>query len=437
MKNYLSMGVLIIFILLGTMVPTVFAQEKPTPQPTIDPLVDIAEGNNAFGLELYHKLAKTVTNDKNLFMSPYSISTALVMTWVGARNDTESQMAQVLHIKGDRDTVGENFHQLQSSLELSAVKTDVRKEDAVNTNQQETSNSAPLFDLKIANSLWLQEGTEYLQPFLDVLGNDFKAPPRKVNFSNTEPVRLQINQWVEEKTEQKIKDLIAPGILNDQTKMVLVNAIYFKANWLYPFDINQTLGVTFHLGDGNTIQVPMMHQKKRLMIAENEKFQVLELPYKGNRLSMVVILPRDSKDLIGWEKNLNSDLLNKCLSQMEPGMVRVCFPKFKFSFGSVDLTSQLSGMGMSDAFGTKADFSGMTGSKDLLISHVLHKAFINVDEKGTEAAAATASVISVTSMKFGKIVYFNADHPFLFLIRDMETKSILFIGRVANPTLEE
>lgn len=427
MKKSLSNGLLVGCLMITWLVPSVWAQAIPTAATStpVASLESLAEGNNAFGMDLFHRLGQSVANDKNLVFSPYSISTALAMAWTGARNNTAAQMEQVLHLTGDQQTIGDGFHQMRDSLENAG------------------KNGG--FDLSIANSLWLQNDYPFLQPFLDGLKNDFNAPPNLVNFkTGVEAVRGQINQWVEDKTHQKIKDLIPSGALDPRvTRMVLVNAVYFKADWQNAFKPEVTQQLPFHYSADNSAPVSMMAQQQYFQIAEDDRTQVLELPYKGNQFSMVVILPKDEMDLPALEQNLNLDTLNTWLSKMCSKEVQVKLPKFKFTYGTVYLNAFLSKMGITDAFNEQvADFSGMIAPEQehLHISQVVHKAFVNVDEKGTEAAAATSVIMAIPlcmPMNPRPLpIVFNADHPFLFLIRDNQTHSILFIGRVADPRAE-
>ena len=425
MKSFFGGSVFITFLILALPGSSPWAQTTPaaptaasTPGASLQSLVD---GNNAFGLDLYHHLGQSVTKDKNLVFSPYSVSTALAMTWSGAQNNTKTQMAQVLHLTDDPKTIGENFHQLRNGLEAAA------KDGG--------------FDLSIANSLWIQNDYHFLQPFLDGLNNDFNAPPNLVDFkTDSEAVGLQINQWVENKTQQKIKDLIPPHSLNPrETKMVLVNAVYFKADWLRAFKAENTKQKPFYFPRGDA-SVSMMQQEENFKFLETDEAQILELPYKGNRISMLVILPSEWA-ISAFEQKLTPDLINGWISQMKPQSVDVQLPKFKFTYGAVNLSTFLIDMGMTGAFDKDAaDFSGMTSLKEerLNIDQVMHKAFVNVDEKGTEAAAATGVVMvhMEAIMRPPKPVIFNANHPFLFLIRDNQTNSILFIGRIADPRME-
>jgi serpin B len=381
----------------------------------------LVDGNNAFGMDLFHRLGPTVAAGKNLVFSPYSIVTAMTMVWTGARNNTETQMAQALHFAGGRDTISGGFQSLQSSL------NELGKENG--------------FDFKVANSIWVQKDYKLLQPFLEGLKNDFDAPPNPVDFNNPATARLQINQWVEDKTNFKIKDLLGPGALDSQIiRMLLVNAVYFKADWLSAFKPADTQSLPFHTGADNASPVPMMQQQKDFMIAQDDTAQVLEMPYKGDELAMDVILPRAADGLPALEQKVSPDMLNTWFLKMSSQPVQVKLPKFKFTYGTVDLKPFLSDLGMAEAFDSvKGDFSGITGNKDFFIQFVMHKAFVSVDEKGTEAAAATAVGLSMASVAMSppQPILFNADHPFLFLIRDKLTRNILFIGRVADPRLSE
>ncbi|MGH7739620.1 MAG: serpin family protein, partial [bacterium] len=302
-------------------------------------------------------------------------------------------------------------------------------------------------DLSIANSLWAQNDFKFLQPFLDGLSNNFNAPPELLDFRKAaESARLQINQWVADKTDQKIKNLIAPGALDRESIMVLVNAVYFKADWLSAFKAEDTKELPFHLNSNVSAPVSMMQQQNHFRIFADNQEQVLELPYKGDQLSMVVVLPRKGQDLSALEQKLNMNVLDGWLLNMSEQIVNVKIPKFKFSFGTVELKPFLVDMGMGDAFNRGvADFSGMSKlapGEHIYIQKVLHKAFVNVDEKGTEAAAATAVIVGahpccMVIPIIPKIIHlFNADHPFLFIVRDKKTNSILFIGKVADPRSE-
>ena len=369
----------------------------------------VVGGNNQFAFDLYTKLAGQ--EQGNLFFSPYSVSTALAMTYAGARGNTEVQMASALHFSLPQD-------------DLHAAFGDVI--DDLNGRQGQD------YQLNTANRLWGQQGYGFLPGYLDVTRLNYGAELAQVDFVGaTEPTRQTINHWVEDQTRQKITNLFPAGALTVQTRLVLTNAIYFKSDWKYQFDPNQTELAPFWTTPNAQINVSMMHQVSELKHAAGPTFQILELPYTGEDLSMIALLPNERDGLGDLEASLTVETLSQVTDQMVLREVSVSMPKFGMTqkFG---LTSVLSSLGMSDAFDpAAADFSGMNGKWDLYISDVLHKAFINLDEEGTEAAAATGVVIGVTSIG-PPIPEFDADHPFMFFIRDNLTGSILFMGRVAD-----
>ena len=370
---------------------------------------DVVEGNTAFALDLYGKLKK---NQGNLFLSPYSISTALAMTYAGARENSEKQMANVLHFTPGNNQLHPSFSRLEAQLNAIQGEGDI--------------------ELSVANALWAQKDYFFLKTFLDLIENNYGAVINSVNFKGAcEAVRIKINKWVEEKTKDKIKDLIKPGVLDPLTRLVLTNAIYFKGNWASQFEKSKTKEEKFWLDSSNSIKVPMMVQKQDFRYMESESLKMLELPYAGNDLSMIVLLPKEIDGLGKLETSLTVENLTNWLSLLKEKEIRVFLPKFKMS-SQFNLSQTLSSMGMPDAFKRKADFSGMTDNKDLYISAVIHKAFVDVNEEGTEAAAATAVAMKFLSMPAPPPV-FRADHPFLFLIRHNSSESILFLGRVVNP----
>lgn len=368
-----------------------------------------AEGNTSFALNLYGKVKEA---EGNLFFSPYSISTALAMTYAGARGNTEKQMAEVLHFTLGQKQLHPAFALLEA--QLNAV--------------QERGG----IELSVANALWSQKDYVFLSEFLDLTKKHYGAGLNLVDFKTAcEAVRKKINAWVEEKTKNKIKDLIKPGILNPLTRLVLTNAIYFKGNWESQFKKTQTKEAPFWLAPGKSIKVPMMTQKQEFHYMENSNLQMLALPYVGNDLSMIVLLPKEVGGLAQIETALNVGNLITWTRLLRKGETLVFLPKFKMT-SQFSLGKTLASMGMFDAFTGKADFSGMTGKKDLYISSVIHKAFVDVNEEGTEAAAATAVTMKRLSMPAPPPV-FRADHPFIFLIRHNPSESILFLGRVVNP----
>jgi len=372
----------------------------------------VAGDNNAFAVDLYHQLC---SRDGNLFFSPFSISTALTMTYAGAKGETASEMKDVLHLTMD----GEALHRAYGGWI-----------DSLNRRGEEGA-----YLLEVANALWGQNGTRFLDDFLHLVQSAYGAGLKEVDFiSNPEAARQTINAWVEEKTADKIKELLARGTITDMTRLVLTNAVYFKGKWKGKFNDMFTRDEPFTLAGGIEIETPMMQQTERLAYMENENFQALGLPYVKNELSMIILLPREMDGIGDLEKSLSASGLAACIDAMETRYVEVCFPKFKMT-SEFQLNDALSAMGMSRAFheGT-ADFSGMTGNRDFFIWAVVHKAYVDVNEEGTEAAAATGLVMGVTSvMPEKQPVVFRADHPFLFLIRDNESGGILFMGRVMNP----
>ena len=372
---------------------------------------NLVEGNTTFALDLYKKLCE---QKGNLFFSPYSISTALALTYAGAHGVTAQQMAEVLNFSEDQGQLHAAFAQLQTQLNAEQEKGDVQ--------------------LTTANALWVEKNYSLLRDFRDLTNKYYKAPPNLVDFITIpEQIRIQINKWVEEKTNNKIQDLIQPGILNPLTRLVLTNAIYFKGNWESQFKESETREDKFWLTSDTSITVPLMYQKGNFRFAKNESMQLLELPYAGNNLSMIVLLPNEVEGLPALETILTKESVASWLKLFKKRELRVFFPKFKIT-SEFSLAGILGAMGMPDVFTAKADFSGMTGNKELFIDAVVHKAFVDVNEEGTEAAAATGIALQLLSYS-DPPPEFRADHPFLFLIRHNPSGSILFLGRIVNPTL--
>ncbi|MFA5031668.1 MAG: serpin family protein [bacterium] len=377
----------------------------------------LVKGNNTFAFDLYANLKN---NEGNLFFSPYSISTALAMTYAGARGNTQTQMAKVLH-----------FDLLDTTSLHPAFKNLIVETQSKNKNYQ----------LNIANTLWGQKGYKFLNEFLKITKANYGAGFKEIEFGNTELARKTINSWVEEQTKNKIKDIIRPGTISPLTQLVLTNAIYFKGNWVKEFDEKGnkkgTQEAPFYVKPDKGIQVLMMSQKGNFNFVETDKFQAIELPYKGGNLSMFVLLPKKVDGLAELENSLVSDNLSKWIENLQNHEVRVYFPQFKMT-SEFSMAGTLNSMGVTDAFSSQsADFSGMAGDTGLFISTVIHKAFIDVNEKGTEAAAVTVVKMQVESrrpmVRQKQIPVFRADHPFIFLIRDNRSGSILFIGRLINP----
>jgi serpin B len=379
--------------------PDVVAQDKADK-------AALVKGNSEFAIDLFGKLR---SKPGNLFLSPYSISTALAMTSVGARGQTLDQMTKTLHFLDQK--------RLHPAFTL--------------VNQEVTSHGKPKgYQLSVANALWGQKGYGFLNDFLTTTQAHYQAGLHEVDFiAATDDARKTINAWVEKETRDKIKDLLKPGVLNRDTRLVLTNAIYFKGDWDVKFKKELTKTQPW-LGTAQKQQVPLMYQKGKFKYLDGGTFQALEMPYVGKELAMLVLLPKKTDGLAELEKSLTPAKLGEWVAKLREQDVEVHFPKFKCT-SEFSLKQELSALGMTDAFTAGADFSGINGKKDLYIQDVVHKAFVEVNEEGTEAAAATGVVVGVLSARIDPV--FRADHPFLFLIRDTRNGSILFLGRLSNP----
>jgi len=354
-------------------------------------------------------------NGENLFYSPYSISLALAMAYGGARGETEQQMAEALQFTLSQ----ERTHPAFDALDLAITS---REEEGI--------------ELNVANAFWGQLGHPFLQDYIDLLAKNYGAEIRLLNFQSTpDACREHIDDWVTEKTEGKIEDLLPPGSIDPLTRLVLTNAIYFKGTWKYQFDPWRTHEEAFHLLGGGTQTASMMMVDGAWFgytedYLDDVYYQAVELPYVGEELAMVILLPELEK-FEEFEQALDADRLGEILGELWRSEVDLTMPKFSFTSG-FELKDTLSALGMPDAFSEGADFSGMDGMRDIWIDDVIHKAFIQVDEQGTEAAAATAVVGEGIAAPI-EVREFRIDHPFIFLIRDRETGAILFLGRVLNP----
>lgn len=388
------------------------AREK-NPNVSEAELNTLVDGNNAFALDLYQSLR---SESGNLILSPFSISLALAMTYSGARGETEAQMAEVLNFSGQEQT-HTAFNALDLALEDNPLTFDKDQEP---------------MQLSIANSVWAEQTFTFLPDFLDTLSVNYGAGIHLLDFvNNPDPSRKEINKWVSDETKDKINNLLPENAVTPDTKMVLVNAIYFKADWLDPFDADDTYDGTFKLLDGSEVTVPMMGMYSSIAYTGREGFAVAELPYAGGTIVMDLLVP-DEGQFEEVESQLNDAFLKDALSNLQPLQLSLRLPKFKYE-SAFSLSDTLAGLGMPLAFDDgQADFSGMTDQQDLFIGNVIHKAFVAVDEKGTEAAAATAVIMEgATAMQPDNTLYI--DRPFLFFIRDVETGQILFVGRVLNP----
>jgi serpin B len=375
-------------------------------------VINVVEGNNNFAFDLYAKLRE---QEGNLFFSPYSISMALAMTYAGARGNTAEQMSKVLHFNLQGETLHDAFFGLQNSI-----------------NTISAEGRCQFF---VANALWGQEGYPFVPSFMELVKEKYSAGISSLDFiKRTEDSRLVINNWVEEKTQNKIKELLKPGVLDSMARLVLTNAIYFKGKWQFPFKKKATRDESFQLATGEVVNTAMMWQRESFKYAEDAALQVLEMPYLDWELSLIIFLPRENKELKNIEVTFSPATVNNWLVKLHEEDILVSLPKFKNS-SSFSLKDTLSIMGMPDAFYTSAaDFSGMTDEyQGLNIGAVIHQAFIDVYEEGTEAAAATAGTIAEGMLQPRKAIVFNADHPFLYIIRENKTGSILFLGRLMNP----
>lgn len=377
----------------------------------------VVNANNQFAFDLYSKYK---SKEGNIFFSPYSISSAIAMTYEGAKGKTADEIQSVFHFPKDDSLRRESFLEINNLIN----KKDKR------------------YKLSTANALWAQEDYKFLEDYFNLVDKYYGGKTTNLDFINeTEKSRLTINSWVEEQTNDKIKDLIPRGYLNSLIRLVLTNAVYFKGFWSKQFDKKDTKEEDFRIIPNNKIKAQMMYlsgKEAMFNYADTDNLQILELPYEGEELSMLILLPKED-DLKAIEESLNSEKLAEWKSILRNEKVNVYLPKFKFEtkyFMAQDLKS----MGMSTAFelgvdyGGEADFSGMTGNKRLNIDEVIHQAFVEVNEEGTEAAAATAVGIATASISPQPIKIFKADHPFIFIIQDRDTDNILFVGRVSNPT---
>ncbi len=374
----------------------------------------LVDGNSTFAFELYQALRNT---DGNIFYSPYSISLALAMTYTGARGDTEKQMADTLHFLLPQNQLHPAFNSLD--LELARRGQGAKGKDGEG------------FRLNIVNAIWGQKDFEFLSEFLDVLAENYGTGLRILDFMKApEQSRITINKWVSDQTEDRIKDLIPQGAIDELTRLVLTNAIYFNAAWQYPFNKDATSNGPFHLLSGNDVTVSMMRQTESFRYADGDGYQAIELPYGGQELSMLILLP-DTGQFDTFEERLDAEFVDEIIAKLETYEVALTMPKFEYE-SSFGLKEALSMLGMGVAFTPDADFSGMNGKRDLLIQDVLHKAFVSVDEAGTEAAAATAVIVGLTSAP-AQTIEVKIDRPFIYIIRDIPTGSVIFAGRILNP----
>jgi len=375
-----------------------------TPKNPIPDGLDVVSANNQFAMNFYTQVAK---NDGNIFFSPFSISTAFAIAYEGAKDTTAEQIQRVFDFPS-------NYEKRTSQFQ--------------NTIDELNPKDAP-YQLSVANALWLEDVFQPQPEFVDTSANYYDSEVNTVDFVSDEGVD-KINSWASEKTNKKIKDILQKGSTDSSTRLYITNAIYFKGNWVKQFNATLTQDEPFWVTPSESIQAPMMSQRSIMMnYTETENLQVLKMPYDGNRLSMIVLLPKEKDGLSGIERSL--DKLDTWNSQLAPAKIHLYIPKFKMET-EYQLNGMLSEMGMPSAFSEyDADFGGI--APNLFISAAKHKAYVDVNEEGTEAAAVTAIGISTTSVG-PPTPLFRADHPFAFLIQDDHTGNILFMGRVMDPT---
>ncbi len=378
-------------------------------------LMSAAADNSAFAFDIFQILKQ---KGGNLFFSPYSVSSALAMTYGGARGNTALQMQEAMRFTRGQEGTHKAF------AELGSLLGNIQSKGAV--------------ELAVANSIWPQTGYGFLPEYTALLKKFYGVEITPVDYANApEPSRKRINKWVEVKTREKIKDLIPEGSIDPLTRLVLVNAIYFKGDWEEQFDPDDTVEAPFFVTPEKSIEASLMTRTGDYGYSDMGDLQILELPYAGRDLSMVVILPGPGRSISDLEKKITIENFFLWKQSMSEKEVEVFLPRFRITWGSFSLVEALKSLGMVDAFSdTKADLSGMDGSPDLYITDVLHKAFIDVNEEGTEAAAATAVIVGLKSIPAPPEV-FRADRPFIFIIQENSTGSILFMGRVSDPSKGE
>ena len=369
-----------------------------------------AQSSNAFAFDLYAQLRQ---QDGNLFYSPASISTALAMTYAGAAGETRQQMANVLHVDQEEEPLHAGFGTLGRLLNSDRGR----------------------LRLQMADRLWGERGYPFLPAFLAATREHYGADLLQLNFAQSEPARQTINAWVEQQTGGKIQNLVPPGAIAPDTRLVLTNAIYFHGAWQDEFRKDATQTAPFHRAKNQQGEVRLMHRSGHFGYSETKDLQALSLPYLGGELSMVVLLPKEIDGLDKLEGQLTAKNLDAWLASQDSKLVQVFLPKFKLT-SQFNLAQTFRSMGMDLAFSRQADFSLMSSAEELMLSEVIHKAFVDVNEEGTEAAAATAvpaAPRAAPPREPEKPIEFRADHPFAFLIRDNRTQAVLFVGRLLDP----
>jgi serpin B len=375
----------------------------------------VVQGSNQFAFDLY---ARMRADKGNLFFSPTSISTALAMALSGASGETAAQMAKALHFEVRKDQLDAAMRDM-----LATWKAKEKKQG---------------YQLSVANRLWAQTGQPFLPAYLAVTRTDYGAELARLDFAqHAEESRQAINHWIEDQTAGKIKDLILSAAQISGARLVLTNAVYFKGDWTDPFKKNLTKDEDFHLSAQQTVKAPLMHTRHHFRYAASDGLQVLELPYGDRSLSLIVLLPEKKDGLAKLEERLTLANWQQWTQNLSSQDVIVFLPRFKTTT-QFEMNPLLQSLGITSAFNPQmADFSGMTGGRDFYVSAVLHKAYVDVNEEGTEAAAATGIIMRATAVRMPRPEeppVFRADHPFVFAIRDNRNGAVLFIGRLADPT---
>jgi len=410
---------LIIIIIGGIFVFREGIVSLPESKPKLSDIKNVVDANNQFALDYYSKLKSK--DSGNIFFSPFSISSAFVMTYEGAKSETAEEMRSVFYFPEDSNL---------RRTEYASIFDELNKGDKK-------------YKLSSANALWAQQDYQFSKDYFDNVEKYYSGKATNLDFKkDPEGSRITINSWVENQTNEKIKDLIPSGLINTMTKLVLTNAIYFKGEWVKQFNKNDTKEEKFRTSNGGAVKAQMMQRTNDEAIfnyAENSNLQILEMPYSGNELSILLLLPKND-NLTKLESILSTKNISDWKKNLEEQRVKIYIPKFKFET-KYFMADDLKEMGMPLAFSDSTDFSGMTasGKKDLKIDEAIHQAFVEVNEEGTEAAAATAVIMvplgAAGPQKEPKIPIFRADHPFIFLIQQKSTGNILFMGRVVNPNL--
>ncbi len=417
-KKNLTIGIALLMVAIVTATAVLFLFPYQPDQPpqtdgtdsTQSGIQQVVNANNEFAFDFYSEINKK--EEGNIFYSPYSISAALAMTYEGAKGQTADEMKSVFHFP-ESDILRPNF---------AAIYNNINKKDKE-------------YKLSTGNALWAQQDYQFLPDYLATVEKYYGGKAANLDFvGESEKSRQTINTFIEQQTNDKIKDLIPRGVLNAYTRLVLTNAIYFKGTWVKQFDKSDTRDQDFTTISGQKVKTPMMQltgDDAEFNYAETDDIQILEMPYDGEDLSMLILLPKEN-NLEMVEESLNNEKLSEWKNMLNEQRVDIFVPKFKFET-KYFMVETLTDMGMPTAFIDAADFSGMDGTQNLLIQNVIHQAFVEVNEEGTEAAAATAVVGGIESVG-PRIPTFRADHPFIFIIQEKETGNILFLGRMSNPT---